>query len=88
LEPKFLNHKVAVHHRFRPATAAFRIMDKNSHDAISVSEDSRARRSHDQAASNALIVKCVFMLTLLVATSGWLWLLGKGAVAIVVDMVP
>jgi hypothetical protein len=48
-------------------------IDMNSRDAA---------RNHNQSARNALIVKFVFMLTLIAAIGGWLWLLGKGAVAV------
>jgi hypothetical protein len=55
-------------------------MARDTRDASTITGERTVRPDH--AAINTLIVKCVFMITLFAAIGGWLWLLGKGAVAI------
>jgi hypothetical protein len=57
-------------------------MTGNLREANSVSEDNRVRPVRDHAATNTFIVKCVFVVTLVAAICGWLWLLARGAVAV------
>ena len=57
-------------------------MDMNARDAAAAAENSRLCSNHDQRAAKARGVKTVLMLTLFASICGWLWLLGKGAVAI------
>jgi fatty acid desaturase len=58
---------------------AFFVMGTETRDASTPTEERSARPIRDY---DAFIVKCVFMGTLVAAVGGWLWLLGKGAVAV------
>jgi hypothetical protein len=59
-------------------------MEIKSGNAAAVTKDISAPRSRDHSADKPLMgAKTILLLTLLASICGWLWLLGKGAIAIV-----
>lgn len=60
----------------------WRAVTIDAHSGEDASKSKNVEKGYNHSIGNLLAVKCVFMLTLIAAICGWLWLLGKGLIAI------